>query len=97
MGMTVIDGPRIQVYDGGVELDKWGLTGIVTIAESHLAIHTFPGYRFVQVDLSSCRAFDVAKLTLAVRRDLELASVEVHVVERGLHRALERGAIRLVR
>lgn len=31
-----------------------GLTGVVVIAESHLAIHTWPEYRSICIDLFSC-------------------------------------------
>lgn len=31
-----------------------GVTGVVVIAESHLAIHTWPEYRYASVDLFTC-------------------------------------------
>jgi S-adenosylmethionine decarboxylase proenzyme len=31
-----------------------GVSGVVVIAESHLAIHTWPEYRFAAVDVFSC-------------------------------------------
>lgn len=31
-----------------------GISGVVVIAESHLAIHTWPGYRCASVDMFSC-------------------------------------------
>ncbi|MBU0662249.1 S-adenosylmethionine decarboxylase [Candidatus Micrarchaeota archaeon] len=36
-----------------------GVTGFVIIAESHIAIHTYPEKRLVKVDVVSCREFDV--------------------------------------
>ena len=32
----------------------WGVSGTVTIAESHLAIHTWPEYDFAAVSLETC-------------------------------------------
>ena len=32
----------------------WGVSGTVTIAESHLAVHTWPEYDFVAVSLETC-------------------------------------------
>ena len=36
------------------EFNPHGLSGVVVIAESHLAIHTWPEYRCASVDLFSC-------------------------------------------
>lgn len=36
------------------EFSPHGLTGVVVIAESHLAIHTWPEYRSICIDLFSC-------------------------------------------
>lgn len=35
-----------------------GITGFVTIAESHLAVHTFPDNGRVYADIFSCKHFD---------------------------------------
>jgi len=32
----------------------WGVSGVVVIAESHLAIHTWPEYGYASVDLYTC-------------------------------------------
>ena len=32
----------------------WGISGVVVIQESHLAIHTWPEYRYAAVDLFTC-------------------------------------------
>ena len=59
MGMTKIMPPYAFKYQGKVEED-WGLSGVVLIAESHIAIHTFPDKNgFVTVDIFSCKEFDV--------------------------------------
>ena len=49
-----------------------GVTGVVVIAESHFAIHTWPEHRFAAVDLFTCgdavdpyRAFDHLRGALA--------------------------------
>jgi len=58
MGMTKIMPPYVFKYNGLVE-DDWGLSGIVLIAESHIAFHTFPDKGFLTVDIFSCKDFDV--------------------------------------
>ncbi len=32
----------------------WGVSGVVVIAESHLAIHTWPEYEYAAVDVFTC-------------------------------------------
>lgn len=88
MDMIVIKGPSVMHYDGGSEPEKWGYTGVAIIAESHLAIHTFPDLDFVQVDLSSYKPFRSQKLVEIVREDLRLEQVEHWIVDRGLYRSL---------
>lgn len=36
------------------EFNPFGVSGVVVIAESHLAIHTWPEYRYAAVDIFSC-------------------------------------------
>jgi S-adenosylmethionine decarboxylase len=56
IGMTKIMPPHVQQY-----LEKpdklWGLSGFVIIAESHIAIHTFPERNFLTLDIFSCKDF----------------------------------------
>lgn len=39
----------------------WGVSGTVTIAESHLAIHTWPEYDFAAVTFETCGQMDHKK------------------------------------
>lgn len=34
--------------------EPWGISGTVTIAESHLAVHTWPEYYFASVTFETC-------------------------------------------
>ena len=34
--------------------EPWGVSGTVTIAESHLAVHTWPEYNFAAVTFETC-------------------------------------------
>src|SRR3989338_5545315 len=36
------------------EFNPFGISGVVVIAESHLAIHTWPEYHYAAVDIFSC-------------------------------------------
>ncbi|MFH0927753.1 MAG: S-adenosylmethionine decarboxylase, partial [Candidatus Micrarchaeota archaeon] len=41
IGMTKIIPPYVFKYEG-IKPEDWGVSGIVLIAESHIAIHTYP-------------------------------------------------------
>ena len=57
ISMHKIMPPHVQKYlERGK--DEWGLSGFVIIAESHIAIHTFPARSFATLDIFSCRDFD---------------------------------------
>jgi S-adenosylmethionine decarboxylase proenzyme len=52
-----------------------GVSGVVTIAESHLAIHTWPEYRFAAVSFETCgkkimpwKAFSYLKRALRAKK-----------------------------
>ena len=36
------------------EINPFGVSGVVVIAESHLSIHTWPEYRYAAVDIFTC-------------------------------------------
>lgn len=51
--------------------NPYGVSGVVVIAESHLAIHTWPEYRYAAVDLFTCgseinpyKGFELIKTSL---------------------------------
>jgi len=38
-----------------------GVSGVVLVAESHLAIHTWPEYGYAAVDIFTCGQMDISK------------------------------------
>jgi S-adenosylmethionine decarboxylase len=40
--------PVLHPFEGG------GITGFILLAESHIALHTYPEYGFMALDISSC-------------------------------------------
>jgi len=83
LGMTKVTQPRVFTYHGPVAED-WGLSGFVIIAESHISVHTFPARNYINVDIFSCKAFDVEKATRDVQRTFSLTETHTWVLERGL-------------
>jgi S-adenosylmethionine decarboxylase len=62
------------------EFNPFGISGVVVIAESHLAIHTWPEYRYAAVDVFSCG--DVLQPKVAVDYLVEqLGATRATVVE----------------
>jgi len=61
-----------------------GLSGVIVIAESHVAIHTWPENRFAAVDIFSCtRALDQEAIIARVGTWLGATSTRVDPRERG--------------
>ena len=83
IGMTKIADPHVQRYVGSKPED-WGVSGFVLIAESHIAIHTFPDHRYVWVDVFSCKGFEEAPALEAVTEAFEVQDTRVQILERGL-------------
>jgi S-adenosylmethionine decarboxylase len=67
------------------EFSPFGVSGVVVIAESHLAIHTWPEHRYAAVDIFTCG--DVLEPRVAAEYLAQLlgaARVSVVQLERGL-------------
>ncbi len=82
MEMTKVMPAYVFPYKGDVPED-WGLTGIVVIAESHLAIHTFPDKGFLTVDIFSCKDFDVRMAVSEIVKAYEPKTWDEQLIMRG--------------
>ncbi len=60
-----------------------GITGVVIVAESHIAIHTFPEKRFVSLDVFSCKDFDTQKAVSSLVEAFQIGRFETHLINRG--------------
>lgn len=68
----------------------WGVSGVVVIQESHLAIHTWPEYRYAAVDLFTCGdsvdpwvSFEHLKKSFEANYSaLEMNRGSLHVIEK---------------
>ena len=83
IGMTKISEPHVFEYHGE-KPDDWGVSGFVLIAESHIAIHTFPEHRQVWVDIFSCKGFDAIPAIDRIVDAFGLESTRINTLERGL-------------
>jgi len=62
--------------------DEGGLSIIVPITTSHLAIHTWPERRALMMDIFSCRSFDTDQAYRLVAQSLQFTCAKRHEVHR---------------
>lgn len=63
---------------------KIGVSGVVLIAESHIAIHTYPEKEYFTVDIFSCKEFDLEKAKEYIIDKFKVKRYEFHHIDRGL-------------
>ncbi len=83
IGMKRISPVYVCQYQGEND-EQCGVSGFVIIAESHLAVHTWPERGMLWVDVFSCRDFDADKVQLAIMAAFDLKAIEVETLPRGL-------------
>ena len=75
-GGTVLDSSHVIFPNGAVTL-------VLILAESHLAIHTWPEEDLIAVDLFSCGSIDADRVAGELIAALQLAEARVQLMERG--------------
>lgn len=75
--------PYVFKYDGGQVKEDWGISGVVLIAESHIALHTFPEKEFFTLDIFSCKDFNIRKAVDMVLDVLTPVHFDETVITRG--------------
>ncbi|HEY7832055.1 MAG TPA: adenosylmethionine decarboxylase [Ktedonobacterales bacterium] len=83
IGMTKIGGPYMFEYQAPDPAYS-GVSGIVVIAESHIAIHTFPALDYFSMDIFSCKNFDHEKAIRYIQDALDVKQMDRMLVQRGL-------------
>ncbi|HVE91208.1 MAG TPA: adenosylmethionine decarboxylase [Actinomycetota bacterium] len=80
--VAAIDGTLLDVRV--VEFPVHGVTGVAIIAESHVAVHTWPEYGYAAVDVFTCNLeSDIHAGVAALSRHLLPGRVEVREISRG--------------
>ncbi|MBP7125852.1 adenosylmethionine decarboxylase [Myxococcota bacterium] len=68
----------------GYHFSPYGVTAVVVIAESHLAVHTWPEYRYAAVDLFTCgTSVDTWKAFEFVKKAFGASRVDLKEIARG--------------
>jgi S-adenosylmethionine decarboxylase len=60
-----------------------GVSGVVVIMESHIAIHTWPEHGYAAVDIFTCGDMDLAPGVEVIRTMLQAGRVEEQLIFRG--------------
>ena len=60
-----------------------GVSGVVVIMESHIAIHTWPEYGYAAVDIFTCGDMDLAPGVEVIQTLLQAGRVEEQLIFRG--------------
>jgi S-adenosylmethionine decarboxylase len=61
-----------------------GISGVIVIAESHFAIHTWPEHGYAAVDLFSCADFDYKSALNHIRKNIGAGHYSVELMRRGI-------------
>ncbi len=83
IGMTKIGGPYMFEYQAPDPAYS-GVSGLVVIAESHIAIHTFPELDYFTLDIFSCKNFDHELAIRYIKDAFEVGEMDRMLVQRGL-------------
>jgi S-adenosylmethionine decarboxylase len=86
LGMNKIMPPYVIPYKGSDapgSFDKGGISGVVIIAESHISLHSFVEQEYINIDIFSCKEFDVQKAIDHLVEAFGAKRVEKRFVMRG--------------
>src|SRR5215210_2882697 len=75
--LTPLGPPVLHRFEGG------GITGYLLLCESHIALHTYPEFSYVALDIFSCGVVDPAAALEVFRAALAPGRERVTVARRG--------------
>ncbi|HHL71729.1 MAG TPA: adenosylmethionine decarboxylase [Bacteroidetes bacterium] len=61
-----------------------GLTATATLAESHIAVHTWPEHGFLAMDIFFCGRHNPQKAVDSLCDSLQMRDIKIHRLERGV-------------
>ncbi|MFO8010411.1 MAG: adenosylmethionine decarboxylase [Dehalococcoidia bacterium] len=76
--MTKVSTPQVSEYT----LEEQGVSAFVLLAESHISVHTFPDQSYVNIDVFSCREFDIEQAIYEVESQFGLSGARTYALER---------------
>jgi len=90
LGMTALsEATVVSAPDNGLK-DPGGWSGFMIIAESHIAIHTFPKRGFVSADIYTCKnGMETQVVVDYFTATFKLSDIEINFIKRGTRYPLE--------
>ncbi len=82
IGMRKLADPCVVVCKSE-KYKESGIAAFVLLYESHISCHTWPEYRYVSIDVYSCRDFNEEKTMRYIKKFWKGERVKVKVSERG--------------
>lgn len=77
----------VALQEARHQYEPQGASVVILVAESHIAVHTWPEYRYAAVDFFSCRTdIDPERVRVVLERALKPGRIDSRLIERG-HRA----------
>jgi len=83
IGLTIVGRPFIKKFFPSNKKIGDGVTGMVVLSESHLAIHTWPELRYAVIDVFSCKLFDIKNAEDILKEFFGSGIYERDIVYRG--------------
>ncbi|MFC5475326.1 S-adenosylmethionine decarboxylase [Paraherbaspirillum soli] len=84
LGMKKLTTAEVHFAKGNDIKDPGGWSGFVVIEESHISIHTFPGTRFISVDVYTCRnGLDKPYILDFFKNTFDIEEFETNFIQRG--------------
>lgn len=84
IGMEKMMPPVVAMAPGGKPKDCGGYSGFVMIMTSHISCHTFPGRKFVSIDIYTCSdEMDQEFVIEYFTKVFALKEVEINFIKRG--------------
>lgn len=84
LDMSKLSEPVVYFAPANDLKDPGGWSGFVVIAESHIAIHTFPKRGFVSADVYTCKnGMDTDKILAYFKDAFKLKNIESQFIVRG--------------
>lgn len=85
LGMHALAPPQVVHAPDNQIKDPGGWSGFVIVAESHIAVHTFPKRRFISADVYTCQnGLDHDAIVTYFTTAFDLADVETQLIVRGV-------------
>ena len=76
---------KISIY----KFKPQGITGVILLAESHIAVHTWPEIRYIAIDIFTCGKVAQPKKALKFFEDyLKPERMDVNEIKRGVVKSI---------